>query len=695
MERLAKAPLLGEPLAAVVRRWLGDSPWSLALADEFLGTSGYSRPFAQSLAALSRNRAESWPMRRAAALMLEHQLLRIDERANREQLFWLDELHVPSGDELRVEGYRSTSRRDVAGELRMRLGRLARVHDGIRGHDTTPEALGDFLSVAARDCRIIAGRYLWNPDDVVAEIERQIRRSRGIPADAKYVHPDTDKEILHQIERLPLMEREIVLRLMQGSMIRWVDAATPSEINSLVEYPLGSVVLVIKPPGSDLEIEIKRAGVRGPRPFDIKIWRDGKRVPRSHHLQGGSMTHLLSWESCQSGFFSRFYRLVHGQEASMSRTLQIANVFGIPSRVGELTTVEYFTRPDVFDREYRKVHADLHFISDILSMKDPRAPVKRTSVPKNAVETAVRLLGVTRPAQAVQVGNSAFRLDKLAHYLDAGGPAEYFGGLGRDYTPDDARRFADELLDEVLCVYQPPDAPYRTQRQYVAAALRVPANRQRARQNFLAVAGQIGRFWGTLYAAGGHTDGESFVGRNTGLRTVWENGAWRIRITFMDHDGMTLIGQNLAWFHPRGTLADQRGDHHFIFGRNTRAVRMKGALGFLQMIYRTGEAGRKEGVVTLKRAMKEAFDRTRESLRTDPEVRERFNTSFIDRLEFWHEMVSGYLQTNKSRAARARWRRKTEETMRALAYPDDLWQEHFSTLRRRSRLLNSLGFLYR
>jgi len=93
--------------------------------------------------------------------------------------------------------------------------------------------------------------------------------------------------------------------------------------------------------------------------------------------------------------------------------------------------------------------------------------------------------------------------------------------------------------------------------------------------------------------------------------------------------------------------------------------------------------------------MKEAFDRTRESLRTNGEVRERFNTSFIDRLEFWHEMVSGYLKTNTSRPARARWRGKTEEAMLALAYPDDLRQEHFSTLRRRSRLLNSLGFLYR
>jgi hypothetical protein len=694
MEALAEAPLLGEPLAAVARRRLGDSQWALALADEFLGTPGYQQPFASSLAALSRNRAEPWPMRKAAALMLEHQLLRINESAIGEQTFWLDELRIPSGDELHAEGYRSTKRRDVASEFRQRLARNRRIHERIDGYDTTADAFDDFLALAARDCRILSGRYLWSVEEVVDEIERQVRRSRGVPADAKFVHPDTDKEIRHQLDRLPRFEREIVLHLMRGSVIRWVSEATPVEINSLVEYPLTSVVLVIKPPGSDVEIEIKRAGIRGPRPFDIKIWRDGKRVPRSHHLQGGSMTHLLSWESCQSGFFSRLYRLVHGEEAAMSRTMQITNIFGIPSRAGELSTIEYFTRADIFDRDFAKVHADIHFVADILSMKDPRAKVRRTSIPKNTVETAVRLLGVTRPAQAVQVGNSSFRLDKLAHYLGAGGPAEYFGGLGRDYTSDDARRFADELLDEVLCFYEPPNVPYRDQQQYVRAAFRVPSNRERARQNYLTALEQLGRFWGTLYGAGGHTDGESFVGRNTGLRTVWENGEWRIRMTFMDHDGMQLIGQNLAWFHPRGTLADQRGDHHFIFGRNTRAVRMKGALGFLSMIYRVNAEGRKEGIATLKRTMKEAFDQTREALRINTEVRDRFNTSFIERLEFWHEAVKGYLSTNKSRPARNRWHQQTAKAMHTLAYPDDLRQEHFSTLRRRSRLLNSLKFLY-
>jgi len=678
VERLPQKPLLGDSLSAVVRRYLGDDPWSLALVDEFLATSGYARPFAVSLLSLARNRAEPWRLRNTAMLMLEHQMLRIDDGAAREHRFWLETLGAPRDE-----------------NLRGRMARLRRIHEAIRGRGTTAEALGDFLATARRECRITVARYIYTPDEVVEEIERHVRRSRGMPANVTYVHPDTDKEIHHQLERLPEFERAILLRLMQGPAIRWVAEATPGEINSLVEYPLGSVVLVIKPPGSDVEIEIKRAGIRGPRPFDVKIWRNGKRVPRSHHLQGGSMVHLLQWESCQSAFFSRVYRQVHGDEAAMSRTVQISSIFGIPSRVGELQTVDYFARADVFDRQDGKVFSDIHFVSAVLSMKDPRSPIRRTPRPASPIHNAVRFLGVTRPAQAVQIGNSAFRLDKVAHYLAAGGADEYFKeGLGRDYTPEEARRFADELLDEVLCVYEPPAVPYRGHRQYVAAAFRVPANRERARANFFSVMRQIGRFWGTLYAFGGHTDGESFVGRNTGLRTVWEDGQWRIRITFMDHDGLTLIGQTLAWFHPRGTLADQRGDHNFIFGRNTKAVRMKGTVGFLQMIYRIDYASRREGVDELRAAMREAYDAARRAIRDDAELRERFNAQFLAQLDFWHDVVAGYLKTNRSRPDRRRWRRNTEATMRERAYPDDLRDEHFSTLRRRSRMLHSLKFLY-
>jgi hypothetical protein len=71
-------------------------------------------------------------------------------------------------------------------------------------------------------------------------------------------------------------------------------------------------------------------------------------------------------------------------------------------------------------------------------------------------------------------------LDKVALYLSDDGPKSYFKGLGVRYTKDDARRFADELLEEVLGVYRPPEVSYQSYRKYVAAALSAANNRARA-----------------------------------------------------------------------------------------------------------------------------------------------------------------------------------------------------------------------
>ena len=55
------------------------------------------------------------------------------------------------------------------------------------------------------------------------------------------------------------------------------------------------------------------------------------------------------------------------------------------------------------------------------------------------------------------------------------GAEKYFSEYQeRSYTADDARRFADELLDEVLGVYVPPAIEFKNYGRYVDAAFAVP-----------------------------------------------------------------------------------------------------------------------------------------------------------------------------------------------------------------------------
>ncbi|HWW59821.1 MAG TPA: hypothetical protein VN181_00510, partial [Thermoanaerobaculia bacterium] len=400
-----------------------------ALIARFRDTTVYERDFADALLRCARDASMPWHVRTTAAVMLERQLLRVDD-ANEEGR-WLAALGC-----------------DIAfAELRARMLRLARI-----------ESIGDLLHIARRECRISIGRWLWTPAEVVKRIESLVRRSGGTPLDCAFEEGE---------RLLPPYERAIVQRLKRGLRIRWVSDATPAEINSLIENPKGTVVLVVKPPGSTIEIEIKRAGVRGPRALDCVVAR---RMPRWHHLHGGSMERLLLVEARQSERFSRLYRTVHGDDAAMSRTVQVAAIGAMPDGTHPL---DHFASCDP---------RALDAASDILGGRRQRSP--------SPLRAAARFLAITRPAQAIEIGTSSFRLDRLALYLSSRGADEYFG---RRADRDDARRFADEILDEVLCVYEPPRVSYRTHSQYVAAAFAVPANRARASENFLSAVRQLGR----------------------------------------------------------------------------------------------------------------------------------------------------------------------------------------------------------
>jgi len=51
--------------------------------------------------------------------------------------------------------------------------------------------------------------------------------------------------------RLPDYEAQILKMLCGAAQVYWVSDTTSARINSLLEYPTTTVVLVIKPPGSD------------------------------------------------------------------------------------------------------------------------------------------------------------------------------------------------------------------------------------------------------------------------------------------------------------------------------------------------------------------------------------------------------------------------------------------------------------
>jgi hypothetical protein len=650
-------------------------------------TPFYSRELALRLEAQARDGALRWPLRRVAALLLETALSRIDDP--REQRFWTARLGMTDAEELAREGY--DAREPIERQVWRRLARFARIHALPVAGRASDRALRDFLHAAGRECRLTFARYLFTLEETIERMERFVRRSAGRPDPGR--HGQFIPESKRAIASLPRLERAIAEHLGRNSVIRWVDYGTPSSLNSLVELPIDTVVLTVKPPGSSHELEIKRAGRPNALPLDV-VWARGQYiVPSSHHLDGGAMLQLLTFEAENSSFFSRVYREVHGFDASMSRTLFISTIYGVPTPGGgEADVLDYFTARRVFGAWYDEMRWNIRHVVKTLADYQKEPP------PKHPNELALTLdfLGRVKPAQAIQLGTTSFRLDRIEKYLMPKGPDRYFGeGLKVEHDADDDRRFVDELLDEILGNYEPPGVPWRSHTQYVQAAFRVPANRARANRNYVSAMEQLGRFWGTLLAIRGHTLGESFVARNSGLRSVWRDGQWKVEMVFMDHDSLSFASVGTNTYRPKNSVNNAAKDAKYVLGGVFNGKnKVRGTHSYLKSIYRVGPGVARRGVTAFRSAVKAAYDATHEAMRTKPELTRMFRPSFIEKLHDWDNLVRSYLETPKSRPARDAWETTSRALLLSRGYHADIADEHVATVTRQAKFLRRMGYLF-
>lgn len=643
--------------SALLARWLGGSAArSPADVASWLDT----------LIAIARGTAgEPWELRRIATLVLEHEALRGDD----EQLERIcDRLGIlpPRFD----EGYTATSPRELALQVRARLARNARVHGRIRGPRTPPRALAAFLHLARRDCRLTFARELFTADEIAARIEGQVRIAPAVrDALADGPRPYASHEAPRTLDALPELERTLLRTLGEPARTFWVGEETPSEINSLVEYPLGTVALTIKPPGSTHEFEIKRAGQRGPCVLGAAC--KPHQWTRSHYIRGASSKHILIWEASASAFVARTWRLVHGGEAPVSRTLYLANVTSVPSEDGAVNILRYFSDPAFHNGDFAEMRRAIRgAVQEELHREGSTRPVPEHDGPLTGA-----FVGLIHPGQAIMTGTSSFRLDVLARGLAKGESLAYAG----------------ELLDEVLCTWTPPRQRVTSYARYVAAALE--ANRERADACYTDVLRQIGRFWGTMSALRIGSNGESFVPRNVGLRSVWEDGRWQLRVIFMDHDGMIVPGLQERDFHPETLARPMMNDYRHIFGGRIPGATIAGELAALSAIYRPRPALERAARRIVRTAARAAYDATLSAFSTNAELRAIYGERYVARLRDWDSVVASYLETAPER--REEWASQTRERLSAAGYGQKGIDSILATMRDFGVLIRKTAFFYR
>jgi len=638
---------------------------------------------------------ESWAERRVAVLLLEQALLLLspDDHLAFDLVLTalgLKSRHgddVPMRAEVLQDGFSTTALDGFIRELVRRLGRLNRVHLLIRRAD---DAAWAYFLRASRDVsKLTLARYVFSAEEVVREIERSLLITTG----TEHALSRLERPTAPGAER-PLdprrYEADILRRLCDGRRIYWLSPRCGSELNAMVEHPVGSAVVVIKPPGSDLEIEIKRTGTRGPRLLDvITERRDGSAAPISHRLFGGSLGWLASREAAAAAVFSKIFELVHGREAPCSHTVSRSSIVDVPAVEGPAHILDYLTDGRAFGPGFDDMRRALAACADSFPMHSGLA---RASYQGERGRT-LQFIGQTSPEQAVIRGSSSFRLDRLALYLSDEGPEEYFvEGLGRQPAPFELRWLADALLEEILGEIAPPPDGYRDYPQYIRDVFDVQDNRTRANRHYFSAMRQLGECWGTLLAMRGFSDGESFVQRNVGLRSAWRDGDWRVRLIIQDHDDLTVAGIGPRYISPwREVSGMQRDEIHILGGSNGRAT-IPGDAGALREIYRVGDDVADAGLGALKAMARAAYDRGQAELAVNRELQEVFPQGFLDARRDYYELVARFLEADL--ADLDPWVEDARAYLRAKGYGEEHIATYTKSIYHFRIFLDRMRFIY-
>ena len=611
-----------------------------------LAVEGWCGESARELAAIASDGRAEWQARCAAILGIEHLLLRLPADSGE------------AGDFLRGIGCEQHWQ-----SLRPRLARLNRVHGAIR------EYPADFLHTARQECKLTLAPYFLKPAEVAARILSQLRWSGGIP----YWKVGLDQTN----PALTSYEQAIIDELQLGGQIYWVNDGTPSTINSLVEYPLGTVVLVLKLPGSDCEFELKRGGIRGKEPLSVKYFR------AAHRLYGGSPGTSNDVEARSALRLADVFRSVHGENPQINSTISMSYVQTVPGRRGEEHLLTYLTDAEAFGPGYGAMREAMEdAVGDFEDHQENGALTGTMGV-------TVRFLRYMPPRQALLKGSTAFRLDLLDDYFSADGARKYFEeGLGQPFDCDDARRFANDLLEEVLGVVEAPAGGAASYAEYLRQALAVPANRARADRLYLAHMRYTGKFWGTIFACGGTSRGESFVPRNVGLKARFTGTEWASEIVFMDHDCLRVPGAEFP-FDPWRTLSPTNLDEGYLFEDEDRGERSRGVEGCLRRIYAVSQPVRGAGLQAFRAAVRDAYWKTRRAMKGAA-----FRSGFAERVELWESLVRSLLEALDRGETAKEWDARGNALLEAAGQGPRICSQWTGAAVRSAELLRRYGFVF-
>jgi len=190
----------------------------------------------------------------------------------------------------------------------------------------------------------------------------------------------------------------------------------------------------------------------------------------------------------------------------------------------------------------------------------------------------------------------------------------------------------------------------------------------------------------------GFSDGESFVQRNVGLKSVWCDGDWRLRLIVQDHDDLTVAGIGPRWISPWREVSGMQRDEVHILGGPVGTSTVEGDAAALQQIYRVDPVVAGAGVSALKEAAAAAFDRGQAELAVNRDLQDLFPRGFLDARGDYYELVSRFLRADP--ADLNPWTEDASAYLGARGYPAEQIATYTKSIYHFRRFFDRMRFLY-
>jgi hypothetical protein len=161
--------------------------------------------------------------------------------------------------------------------------------------------------------------------------------------------------------------------------------------------------------------------------------------------------------------------------------VQSNGIVTLPVRDAEAHLLDYLTDEAVFGEGFETTREAMRMCVEAFP-SDTGVRYASYSGPQG--ET-LQFIAQALPEQAILVGSSSFRFDRLLLYLSDLGADHYFrDGLKADYDETDAQWLGETVLEEILGMVALPFTPFSNYATYVRDTFAIPENRQRADTNF-------------------------------------------------------------------------------------------------------------------------------------------------------------------------------------------------------------------